>query len=110
MAEFISWFNEIKEGQLEIVGGKGLNLGLMTIQKFPVPEGFVITTNAYYYFLEKTGLRKKVVKMADEIDVDNTNELQEKSKKIRELIKSKQLTDVLTGEILRNYLKLGNKT
>ena len=51
MTEYVSWFDQIKEGQLEIVGGKGLNLGLMTIQKFPVPEGFVITTNAYYYFL-----------------------------------------------------------
>ena len=108
MAEFISWFNEIKEGQLELVGGKGLNLGLMTNQKFPVPEGFVITTNAYFSFLDQARLRKKVISIADSINVDDTNNLQEKSKEIRELIKKKEVPGEIQAEILKDYLKLGN--
>lgn len=40
-------FNEIKPDDVELVGGKGLSLGLMSAAGLPVPPGFCITTHAY---------------------------------------------------------------
>jgi pyruvate,water dikinase len=43
----ILWFHEIDQAAAPHVGGKGLNLGLMTTAGLPVPPGFVITEAAY---------------------------------------------------------------
>lgn len=47
MSDSILWFHEIGHDQASRVGGKGLNLGLMTAAGLPVPPGFVITQAAY---------------------------------------------------------------
>jgi pyruvate,water dikinase len=40
-------FSEIKHSDVELVGGKGLSLGLMAVAGLPVPPGFCITSIAY---------------------------------------------------------------
>jgi len=45
--KYIKHFTEINKSDLPIVGGKGLNLGLLTLEGFLVPDGFCITTEAY---------------------------------------------------------------
>jgi pyruvate,water dikinase len=40
-------FQQIQDGDAELVGGKGLNLGRMFTAGLPVPPGFCITTAAY---------------------------------------------------------------
>ena len=41
---------------LDMVGGKGANLGEMTRAGFPVPGGFCVTTTAYNKFIEQNQL------------------------------------------------------
>ena len=45
-------FSEIKSKDIGIVGGKGANLGVMYNLKLPVPPGFVVTAQAYKFFLD----------------------------------------------------------
>lgn len=40
-------FEELRAGQVELVGGKCANLGELTGAGFPVPPGFAVTTAAY---------------------------------------------------------------
>ncbi len=40
-------FSDIKPDDVELVGGKGLSLGLMAAAGLPVPPGFCLTTQAY---------------------------------------------------------------
>ena len=40
-------FADIKPDDLDLVGGKGLSLGLMAAAGLPVPPGFCVTTQAY---------------------------------------------------------------
>ncbi len=47
---YIKQLNQIKKEDIVLVGGKGLALGEMLKAGFPVPDGFVITTNAYKEF------------------------------------------------------------
>ncbi len=43
----IRWFEEIGSGDVSLVGGKGLSLGLLSQAGLPVPPGFCVTTEAF---------------------------------------------------------------
>ena len=42
---------------IPLAGGKAANLGELTSAGFDVPQGFVLTTSAYDYFLQHNGLK-----------------------------------------------------
>lgn len=44
--EFVRWFKEIRLTDTALVGGKGANLGELTVAGLPVPPGFVVTSEA----------------------------------------------------------------
>lgn len=50
---YIKKFEEISKDDVATVGGKGASLGELTKAGFPVPPGFVITTNAFKKFQDK---------------------------------------------------------
>ena len=54
------WFNEVTKKDIPSVGGKGANLGEMTNAGIPVPPGFIVTAQAYFDFVEKSGLVDKI--------------------------------------------------
>ncbi len=46
-SNYVAWFADLSADDLPRAGGKGANLGELTRADFPVPPGFVITTDAY---------------------------------------------------------------
>lgn len=48
MPTFIHPFESLDQHSADLVGGKGMNLGLLTRAGLPVPPGFCIDTNAYH--------------------------------------------------------------
>lgn len=107
--EEILWFSDVKKDDVGIAGGKAANLGEMTQAKFPIPPGFIVTAEAYFKYLKDSGIRDKVVKMADSIDVDNTRELKEETEKIRTLIKATMMGNHLEQKIAKAYRKLSKE-
>lgn len=83
---FIAWLSELGKQDGPIAGGKGANLGEMYNAKFPVPPAFVVTTDAFHYFMESTGTKEKVEEILSSIDVANTKDLSEKAEQIRKLV------------------------
>ena len=51
---------ELGVNDIPIAGGKAANLGELMSAGFNVPGGFVLTTVAYDYFLEKNDLIAKI--------------------------------------------------
>src|SRR5947209_7210092 len=47
MASVIVTFDKIEPGDNDLVGGKGLSLGLLARAGLPVPPGFCLTTDVY---------------------------------------------------------------
>ncbi len=103
----IAWFREIRKQHIPAVGGKGANLGEMVNANFPVPQGFIVTSGAYFDFIESTGIKKGLVSMIDSINVDNTKELAEKAEKARKLVEKTPMSEELKQEIIIAYSKLG---
>src|SRR6185503_20811573 len=78
---------ELGAGDLAIAGGKGANLGELARAGLPVPDGFVITTDAYR-------------SVADGIDTSDPAVA-------RTRIRTMTIPEVLSAEVLDAYRALG---
>ena len=105
----IKWFSEISNKDIKIVGGKGASLGEMFNRKFPVPLGFVITAQAFEYFLKTDEIKQKIDQIISEINIEDTEELNRASKEIRKIIESQKINPELKSEILESYHILGSE-
>jgi len=106
---FVKWFSEISNEDISSVGGKGASLGEMYNNKFPVPVGFVITAQAFEYFINQLDLKEQIKEIIESIDFEETEELQKASRKIRDLIEEKEIPKLLKEEIIESYHILGSE-
>ncbi len=102
----IVWFEEVGKEDVGLVGGKGANLGEMVNAGFPIPYGFIVTSNAYFNFVKKNNLERKISKFLSVINYDNPNELRQISKHIQNLIMECDLPADLAKQIIGYYDKL----
>ncbi len=102
----ILWFNHLGIEDVNIVGGKGGNLGEMYNLGIPIPNGFVVTSNAYFKFIEDNNLKTQIKDILKITDVDQPDQLQLASKKIRSLIRKSPVNQELSIEIMKAYKKL----
>ena len=100
---WVRWFPELSNKDVAIAGGKGASLAEMYNNKFPVPPGFIVTAQAYDYFIEKSGLRNTIMTMLKETDVDDTHKLDTNSRKIRNLIEQAVMPEDMKSEIVEAY-------
>jgi pyruvate,water dikinase len=100
---YIKWLSDLSKKDLQLAGGKGANLGEMFNAKFPVPQAFIATTDAFFFFLKEAKLEQKIKDIMNTIDVDNTEKLTERTKEIRELIINAEMPELLEKEILEAY-------
>ncbi len=101
--DFVKWFSELDKNSGSVAGGKGANLSEIYNAKVNVPPGFVVTAQAYDYFIEKAGIKEKIDELLSKIDYENTDELNTTTKKIRELIINSKFPKEMEEEILESY-------
>ena len=107
MPKFVAWFTEIDKNDVPLVGGKGANLGEMANAGFPVPNGFVVTSHAYYEFIKDNQLDVKIKHLLSTAKFDNPDSLDKLSDQIKKLIRTGKLSEDLTKQIVTAYNKLG---
>lgn len=100
-------FNQVDKQDIALVGGKGANLGEMIKNDFPVPPGFIVTSEAYYHLLKVNNLKPKIKEIISSLDVHNPKNLNSVSQKIKKLIVNARVPDDLALQIIKAYLKLG---
>lgn len=101
-----AFFKEIDKEDLDLVGGKGANLGEMTKAGFPVPPGFVVTVGAYQAFLAESNLEGKIYPVLNKLDVNDATDLEITSKRIQKLILTSPIPAHISKEIFSSYKKL----
>ena len=101
--EYILWFDQVKEGNFSLVGGKAYNLGIMTQLKLPVPPGFNVITKAFDEFLEITGIESRIKELVEGCEVENTKQLLETSNQIKQLIVSQEMPVKIRAEVIEAY-------
>jgi pyruvate,water dikinase len=106
----ILWFKEVGKDDGALVGGKGANLGELTTADFPVPNGFIVTAQAYFEFLEGTGLKSKIADILKGLNVEDSKDLQSRAEKVQVEIKKADFPKHLADEIIKDYHKLAKET
>ena len=113
MERLVVWLDEVGIEDIPIVGGKNASLGEMIKHLSPkgirIPYGFVVTAEAYRYFVSYNGLDKKIRDILERIDISNVKELEKGSKEIRNLIKSGRFPEDLKRQITEAYQKLSER-
>jgi pyruvate,water dikinase len=105
--DFIAWFSELNKDSGNIAGGKGANLGEMYSLKIPVPPGFVVTAQAYDYLIKKANIDDKIKELLGKIKYEDTDQLNEITKEIRNHIEKAEFPKEMEKEILEAYEDLG---
>lgn len=102
---------DIKADDLQLVGGKALNLGIINKKLgLPTPTGFVITTNAFYYFIEYNNLWKSINEKLSQLDINSASLLNNISKDLRDLILNADTPPEIQEDILDRFQSLFKKT
>jgi pyruvate,water dikinase len=108
--KFVLWFNEITIKDVPLVGGKNASLGeiirFLEPQGVRVPNGFVVTAAAYFYFLKKTGLDKFIKKTLQGLNPRNLKDLAQRAEEVRRSIRSARMPGDLKRAIVSSYLKM----
>jgi pyruvate,water dikinase len=103
----IVWFKDVTKDDIPLVGGKGANLGEMTGANVPVPPGFIVTADAYFDFITKSGLGDQIKRLLANLDTNDSKKLQQASAEIEKMILAAKMPPALAREIKAAYAKLG---
>ena len=108
--KFIIWFNDLRIEDVPLVGGKNASLGEMyhslKEKGVLVPNGFAITAAAYIHLLKEAGIDEAIKAALHGLDTHDIRNLQERGRKVREIIRYAKLPDDLEEEIRKAYRKL----
>ncbi|HZJ18295.1 MAG TPA: phosphoenolpyruvate synthase [Patescibacteria group bacterium] len=106
-AALVAWFSDVDKDDVNIVGGKGANLGEMTQAKFPVPPGFIVTANAYYNFLKDNNLETKIKHLINTVNFEKQDSIEQVSKHIKKEIMQGEISEELKNDVYKAYKALG---
>jgi pyruvate,water dikinase len=90
-------FQEPLATRLEISGGKGSNLSLLTQRGFPVPPGFVVSAQAYRDFIAGG---RGCLRRVDEFHLEEPSRLRQESQALREELAKLELPAEVVAEVI----------
>ncbi|MCB0534191.1 MAG: phosphoenolpyruvate synthase [Saprospiraceae bacterium] len=110
MNTYIRNFSEIGIDDIPQVGGKNASLGEMfsnlSNKGIAVPDGFAVTAEAYWAFIDLNGFRKQLDQILSSLDTNNFSNLSAVGKQCRELLMSGAIPELLQEEITKGYERL----
>jgi pyruvate,water dikinase len=107
----VLWFENLRNTDVPIVGGKNASLGEMIHAGMPVPPGFAVTAYSYEKFIEQTGIAEKIYKIIKETvkDPNDPKQYDAASKKIRELIEKTPMPPKIADSVKSAYKELNKR-
>lgn len=109
--EHVLWFEQIRLDDLPRVGGKNASLGEMyqtlTGRGVKIPNGFALTAEAYWHFIDKSNLRDRMRALLSRVNSQSdVRTLQETGESLRELLLGAPLPEDLEKAVLAAYARL----
>ena len=95
------------DASLSIVGGKGLNLAALARAGFPVPGGFIVTTDCYDQYIEDAGLSGWMAVQASAIEDADPVALAALSDRLRARLRAGEIPEKVAAQIRSAYTELG---
>jgi len=112
--KFIRWFEQISMRDVPEVGGKNASLGEMistlSHEGITVPQGFAVTADAYWHFIDHNKLREPIKKAFEQLsDITNLEALKKTGNAVRKLIVQGEMPKDLCDEIIAAYHELSKR-
>jgi pyruvate,water dikinase len=111
MPVYIKKFKDIVLSDLPLVGGKNASLGELVSRLYHkgirVPDGFAITADAFWYFIDHNQLRIPLQGLMGKLDCENFTNLAATGTAARKLITAAHLPPDLSVAILDAYKEMG---
>jgi pyruvate,water dikinase len=105
--------NKVGLKDIEIAGGKNSSLGEMIQHLTPlgidIPNGFVITVDAYRRFLRFNDFEKKIADIIHGIDFNHIESLRRKGQEIRLLLQNGRFPKEMSEIIIESYIGLSRQ-
>jgi len=109
-ADFIKWFDEIRNSDIALVGGKNASLGELygnlRAEGIAVPNGFALTTKAYYDALTRAGAWEKLHRILDALDIKNVEALSKAAAEARDIVYDAMDDTELHDQVAEAYARL----
>ncbi|MGA2681758.1 MAG: phosphoenolpyruvate synthase [Candidatus Bathyarchaeia archaeon] len=109
--ELVLWFDDVRNTDVHLVGGKNASLGEMISVGLPVPPGFAVTAYSYEKYIQEKNIAEEIYKIINET-VTNPNDPKQydvASKKIRELIEKTPMPKDIENAIRSAYKQLNQR-
>ena len=108
-SSYIRWFESIGVNDVPIVGGKNASLGEMVkslkSKGIRVPDGFAITAQTYWQFIEANNLQSKILYQIEQFQKGEIP-LEKAGKTIRRLLVRSRFPDDIAEAIREGYRQL----
>ncbi|MHB8810771.1 MAG: PEP/pyruvate-binding domain-containing protein [Desulfobulbaceae bacterium] len=93
------------------IGGKGLHLcQLKQHLGLPVPEGFIVSTSAFHYFLEVNNLRPRINSLLSHVDIKSDRSLSATATQLMRMVEEAEIPERLAAEIRNSVAALAKRT
>ena len=109
--QLVLWFNDVRNTDVVLVGGKNASLGEMINAGLPVPPGFAVTAYSYEKYIQEKNIAEQIYKIIKDT-VTNLNDPKQydtASKKIRELIQKTPMPKEIETAIRAAYKELNKR-
>jgi pyruvate,water dikinase len=106
-AKYIRWFEDIRNSDVPLVGGKNASLGEMYSELaekgVKIPNGFATTAEAYWHMIDAAGILPALKEAMKNLDKTDVSDLERRGKRARDLIIGAGIPDDLWSEIQAAY-------
>ncbi|MFH1789836.1 MAG: phosphoenolpyruvate synthase [bacterium] len=110
---YIRWFKDIGIKDIPSVGGKNASLGEMYSKLLKkginIPNGFAVTSEAYWEFLKSNNLEKKIKKILSNVNVYDVRALSRAGKKTRDLVLKSDFPTNIAKQVSSAYHRLSKQ-
>ena len=111
---YIYWFDQIRPRDHEKVGGKNAGLAMMIRElshdDILVPNGFALSSDAYWYFIQHNRLLTRMKKIMSSIkDYNAIAQVQKAGHEIRTLLLEGTMPDDLREQLIQAYHELSKQ-
>jgi pyruvate,water dikinase len=109
--KLVLWFDDVRNTDVPLVGGKNASLGEMISAGLPVPPGFAVTAHSYERYIQEKNIAEQIYKIIKDTvtDLNDPKQYDAASKKIRELIEKTPMPKEIENAIRTAYKELNQR-
>jgi pyruvate, water dikinase len=98
--------SKVGKEDISLVGLKGANLGEMLKANIPIPQGFVVCTQAFFEFIKNNKIDFKILHLLNTVNEYDPNSFNQVRQLIRQYVLDGEISKQLSLDIYNNYKHL----